>query len=308
MLGIAAGIWFGTASLVAYRFRYPPFLAEGRTDLSGPDVPGSPDAPPTDPKTALGADFERVTLTLADGTTVAAWFVRGTRPHAGIVLLPPASGTRRTMLPWLKFLHTAGFSIIAPDSGDSAARGVDWGLHEREVAWASAAALTARGLWQVVALGVSEGAAAAILAQAERPTFRAIVADSPYANLDTMFRRVPALAGLHPAFVSTVIWEASLMLGRRLEGISPAAAARNLSGCSLMVIQNRGDELTTIADAQAIRTAAGPDAELWLVEAGGHADAIYEGPVEYATYVTDFLNRQLGGRAPAAAARRDSGG
>ncbi len=144
---------------------------------------------------------------------------------------------------------------------------------------------------------MSEGAAAILLAQAERPVFSAIIADSAYRNLAAMFQRIPSIAGLNPAFSQTVIMEAGLFMGHSLWRIDPAKAARKLGPAALLVIQNRGDKIVTVADAEAIRDAAGrSSAELWIVASDGHGDAIYEDPDAYAARVTGFLRAHLQGQ------------
>ncbi len=300
LLAVAAVIWFGAATFVAYRLRYPPSLADGRTDVSGPHVPRDLASSRADPKSAFGAEFENITLTTEDGDTAGAWVVRGTQPNVAVVLLPPAGGTRRMMMPWIRFIHDAGFSVLVTDSGDGARQGVGWGWRERKFALTAGAALIERGFMRLAAVGISEGGAAAIFAQAERPAFRAIVADSAYANLATMFRRIPALAGLNPAFLNTVLRETGWFLGRPLDQISPADAARHLSGCALLAIQNRGDQLTTVEDAKAIHGAASAG-QMILYDGNGHADAIFEQP-DYASSISAFLDRGLGGTPVASTA------
>jgi pimeloyl-ACP methyl ester carboxylesterase len=174
---------------------------------------------------------------------------------------------------------------------------------KRKFALATARTLSDKGFDKIAALGISEGAAGAIMAQAEHQVFTAIVADSSYANLAQLFMRSPSLSRLNPAFAGTVMWEAQLWFGRSLYQISPVTDAGNLGTCSLLIIQNRDDKVTPVADGKALLDSAGFNAQIWTVPSGGHGDAIYEDPKGYATRVIRFLDASFDIERPAAKPR-----
>src|SRR5208282_3819459 len=72
-------------------------------------------------------------------------------------------------------------TVVAAYSANNPSYGINWGMLKRKFALATARTLTDHGFDKIAALGISEGAAAAIMAQAEQPVFTAIVADSSYA-------------------------------------------------------------------------------------------------------------------------------
>lgn len=292
MVGLAVMLWMGAATLVAYRLKYPPFLEEGQTDVRGPHVPASDERAPIDPRTAFGADFEPRRIAAAGGTSIDAWMIPGKLP-AAVLLVPPVGGTRRMMLPYAKFLHDAGYAVLAIDSGDTPSTGTTWGWGERTAVLSAASELKRRGFKKIGALGVSEGAAEIILVQAAGASFAAIVADSSYANLAQMFQHVPSIAGLNPALQQTVLWEAGLLLGHSTFQVDPAKAAHELGSAYILVIHDDGDKIVPVSDAQAIQAAAGTQGELWTVPGDGHGDAIYEAPSEYASRVLKFLEQNL---------------
>jgi dipeptidyl aminopeptidase/acylaminoacyl peptidase len=293
MIGTAAILWLAGSILVAYRLAYPPFIEDGHTDVYGPRAPIADAAAPVNPLAAFGAQFQSVTIPVDDYPAVEGWFVAGKMPSA-VLLMPAAGANRRAMLPYMKFLHAAGYQMLAIGSGDNPESGTGWGWRERAEVLAAADNLKRRGFANIAALGVSEGAAAILFAQAERPVFSAVVADSAYRNLAAMFRATPSIAGLNPAFSQTVMMEAGFLLGHSLWRIDPASAASKLAGAALLVIQNRGDKIVSVADAEAIRNAAqSSSAELWIVPTDGHGDAIFEDPDAYASRVTAFLQSHL---------------
>jgi fermentation-respiration switch protein FrsA (DUF1100 family) len=203
------------------------------------------------------------------------------------------------MLPYLKFLHPVGLPVLMMDSFDLARGRAGWGWSERGIVRAAAAALRQKGLANIAALGVSEAAATALMVQGENPdTFKAIIADSSFANLGTMLRRNPSLAGLNPAFLRTIVWEVGLVLGRSPDDISPKRSASRLGNCALLLIQNTKDPLIPESDGGGILTArADASSEIFLVPSDGHGNAVYVNPEGYGKKVLDFLARNLPGAA-----------
>ena len=188
--------------------------------------------------------------------------------------------------------------MVAAYSSNNPIYGINWGMLKRKFALATARTLSADGFTKIAALGIGEGAAGAIMAQAEQPIFTAVIADSSYANLEQMFMRSPSMSRLNPAFVETVMWEAQLWFGRPLNKISPATDAGSMGSCSLLIIQNRDDQMTPLADGQTILASAGFNARMWTVPSGGHGDAIFEDPKEYAARVIKFLDESFEVAAP----------
>ncbi len=296
LFSIGLVLWLGAASVVTYRILHPPFL-NGRGDVIIASETAHTGVPAGDPKTCCDAPFENLRVTDADGISVDAWFVPGTLPPA-VLLIPASGGSRAAMLPYLKLLHSAGLPVLMIDNSDFPRRRAGWGWGERGIARSAADLLRKRGFTNVAALGVSEGAATALMVQADDPTlFKAIIADSSFANLEAMLRRSPSLAGLNPAFLRTVMWELGWKLGRSAQDISPAAAASRIGNCALLVVQNPKDPLTPEGDGRAI-LGANPESKsraIFLSSSSGHGDAIYVDPDAYRKALLDFLARNLPG-------------
>jgi len=306
MLGVPIILWMGAACFVARSLRFPDFLRTGQQDVFGDHVPSFKRGSLTDIEAALGVEPERLDCGVVeeDGirhrqVSVVGWYFPGKRREV-VVIVPAAGAPEVAMIPYVKFLLAAGYTVVATYSANNPSYGISWGMLKRKFALATARTLNGQGFDKIAALGISEGAAGAIMAQAEQPVFTAIVADSSYANLAQLFMRSPSMSRLNPAFVSTVMWEAQLWFGRSLYKISPATDAGNLGTCSLLIIQNRDDQVTPVADGQAILAAAGFNAQMWTVPSGGHGDAIYEDPKGYAARVIKFLDASFEIEAPAA--------
>ncbi|MDO8433595.1 MAG: prolyl oligopeptidase family serine peptidase [Candidatus Binatus sp.] len=307
ILGVPLLLWMVTAFIVSRSLKYPPSLEKGTGhDVLGEHIPIFTRGSVSNIRAATGLEPQRLDCGAVRDDSfrgrsvpVIGWFFAGSRPEV-IVLLPPAGGDEVQIIPYVKFLHAAGYNILAAYSANNPKYGITWGLTKRKFAFEIVRELNEDGYDKVAAIGISEGGAAAILAQSEKPVFKAIVVDSSYANLAQTLLHSPAMAGLNPAFARTVIWEAYWWFGKNLFNVSPAKAAANLGKCPLLIIQNSGDPLTPVADGEAIRQAASGPAELWITPSKGHADAIFQVPKEYAAHVTAFLDKVFG-PAPAVA-------
>ncbi|MGA7873357.1 MAG: hypothetical protein WCA22_20915 [Candidatus Binatus sp.] len=307
LLGVPIVLWIGAALFVARSLMYPDFLRRGGQDVFGQHVPAFQRGSITDISAALGGvEPERLDCGVVeeDGirhhqVSVVGWYFPGHRREV-VVILPGAGAPETAMIPYVKFLLDAGYTVVATYSVNNPSYGINWGMLKRKFALATARTLKDDGFDKIAVLGIAEGAAGAIMAQAEQPVFTAIVADSSYANLEQLFMRSPSMSRLNPAFVSTIMWEAQLWFGRPLDKISPATDAGKLGGCLLLIIQNRDDQVTPLADGKAILDAAGFNAQMWTVPSGGHGDAIYEDPKGYAARVVKFLDASFEIATPAA--------
>ena len=307
LLGVPIILWIGAAFFVARSLMYPEFIRRGGQDVFGQHVPAFQRGSITDIGAALGVEPERLDCGVVeeDGfrhhqASVVGWYFPGKRREV-VVILPAAGSSETAIIPYAKFLLGAGYTVVASYSANDPSYGINWGMLKRKFALATARTLKDDGFTKIAALGIGEGAAGAIMAQAEQPVFTAIVADSSYANLEQLFMRSPSMSRLNPAFVKTVMWEARLWFGHPLDKISPATDAGNLGSCSLLIIQDRDDQMTPLADGKTILAAAGFNAQMWTVPASGHGDAIYEDPAGYAARVIKFLDASFEtGETPAA--------
>lgn len=135
-------------------------------------------------------------------------------------------------------------------------------------------------------LGASIGAMAGLLAAAEEPAVRAVVADSPRGG-----GQAALLQPLGAPLLPLARW-----LGRVLSGVDlgrrpmlgDLAALRDRS---VLIIQGRGDKVVTPATAQALAKACG--GRLWLTASQSHAGTLHEALPLYITRVVDYFCQHL---------------
>jgi uncharacterized protein len=288
-------IWFGAAVLVARGLRFPPALAYSNK----PPATGLRLQPPSHQKLAalLGPTAQEIMLRPEAGRRVHALLVAAPGARTAVVVAYPNQRDPRILMDYFRLLHAVGYAVVVLDylsesGGAPSGQGMGWEEY-RDVADA-ATALRRRGTRAVAAMGVSEGAAAVLFAGAHGAPLAAIVADSSYAKLGAMLKRIPPLDSLNPLFDKTVLWELGLMKGRSIRNIAPSEAAAELGATPLMVINGGEDPLVPADDAREIFAAAQGPKELWIVPGAGHAAALAIDPNRYAGRVGAFLARYLG--------------
>jgi dipeptidyl aminopeptidase/acylaminoacyl peptidase len=248
---------------------------------------------------------EPVTLTSADGTNLAAWFIPGDRPEP-ILLLHGYSATKREMLHHAAFLNAAGHPLLLLDlrcCGDSDGRAVTFGGREREDVAAALAYLRARPEVdgdRIGVLGLSLGGALALLAAADSPAVRAVVAEASFRNIRAVVHRNFRYATRLPAFLFAplTIWLVERRWGVRAARVAPEREIGALQDCAVLLIHSESDPVVAVEDAHALYNAAREPKELWLIPDAAHAMAYLTEQEAYAQRVTRFFDRWLGGVAP----------
>jgi dipeptidyl aminopeptidase/acylaminoacyl peptidase len=289
---------------------------------AGYPTPRPPQRTPAD----VGLAFEAVTAPTDDGLALPAWFVpaEGGRPGPGVALVHGWESARDRLLPIVQFLHAAGFHCLAVDvrgHGANAAEALPITAGEFGTdALAAFRALDARReVTSGAILGHSMGAIGAILAAAEEPRIRAVVATSAPADPWRLTRQTFRLARLpipdviaYPlAWLTTRVYVRPR--GHEIVRISATEALRRIDR-PVLLVHGAEDTVVPVAHLHRLETvtlATGVPAET-LEIAGGLHSWLYEFPV-YRRTVAAFLTRALGGplteteaaaRAEAADARR----
>jgi uncharacterized protein len=258
-----------------------------------PRRPGWQGAPP-EPDLPV----EPVGFCSQDGTRLAGWFVPGDR--SGVVVLAHGYGSdRRELLPHAAFLYRAGYSLLLFDfrsSGQSEGRAVTIGALERLDLLGAVAYVRGRvdvGRSPIAVLGISLGAAVALLAAADSPAIAAVIAECPFTNLHSaLARSFHYFTGL-PAFpfAPLTVWLCERRLGIRARDVRPESAITRLGRRPVLLIHGLADTLIDPSNSRVLYERAGPASELWLVEAAAHARAYERSPDDYRARVLAFLER-----------------
>jgi alpha-beta hydrolase superfamily lysophospholipase len=285
LAGLAAVAVLGVAAYSAHHVIRPP--RDWRpADWAGPDVPLEGAAPVHFPNAA--------------GYRLAGWFVPPP-PGGPVVVLSHGFGTNRfeglDMVPWLA---GAGYGVLLFDfqgHGESEGPFTTVGLREVDDYLCAVRYLQERLGPQVplVAVGLSMGAAVAIMAAARCPAIRAVVADSSFATLErAVARSFRLFLGLPPRlFARPTIWFAERFTGGRVGLVMPIDSVGAIAPRPLFLIQGTEDAIVDPEDCRLLFAAAGEPKRLWRVDGCAHVGVRAAHPEEYRRRVLAFLEEAL---------------
>ena len=249
-----------------------------------------------------GIAYEPVSFASAiDGAPLRGWYMAS--PHAtgrAIVLVPGLDNNRLVSGIALRLapsLLAAGFDVLTFDlrgEGESGGEPITWGAHEQWDVLGAVREVQARGARRVGVLGFSLGGASSILAAARSPDIVALVVESAFADLTTVFTRQLA-DGYH---LPSPVVDYGLALYRWLSGtdpadVSPVRVIGAIAPRPVLIIQGAADETVPVSDSDQLLAAAGPGTERWLVAGGRHAESYYTDETAYASRVTGFFNAAM---------------
>lgn len=140
---------------------------------------------------------------------------------------------------------------------------------------------------RVALLGFSMGAGTAILAAAGEPAVDAVIADSPFADLEKHLKDK-----CHP-LGSVLVPELKLLTGLQPERVAPAKEVSKLASRPLLLVHGEADKVISKVSSEQIWRAAGPAASLWTVPEAGHLKAYAVAGSDYSHRVIGFLDDAL---------------
>lgn len=254
------------------------------------------------PASPSGLPVQSVGFAASDGVPLSGWFVGRSARAPSIILVPGFQADRVSMLPYARFLHTAGFNVLLYDSRGTGESGGMFSLGIREVndVRGAVAYLDHRqGLrdHHYGLLGVSLGAGVGIVAAAHLPAIKAVVADSAYKDQRAVVDRLDTLqvGSITVPLIPIAPWVVDRIIGARLASFSPLHAVSKISPRALLLIHSRHDTnpTTPLRGAFALEHAAGPPVSLWIAPRGGHAGALAAQPGAYERRVVRFFKGYL---------------
>ena len=246
----------------------------------------------------FGLAHEDVRFPSEDGTELAGWWVPAKEARATVVLCHGYPSNRSDTHPMLPFLREAGYDVLAFDFrrlGESGGDMSTIGLREPRDLRGAVTYAKSRSDKPLAVLGISMGAATALMEAADDPRVAAVVADSPYAVLDVQVARRfgrGAVAGVAGRYAG---WLGGRLLGERTANASPLRAIPEIAPRPLLLIHGDADTLIPVEDSRALFAAAHEPKDLWIVPGSGHVQAFHDHPAEYAHRVLTFLTGALRG-------------
>lgn len=253
-----------------------------------------------------GLAFEDVEFpSRAGGITLRGWFVPGNRPGPAIIYVHGINGTRGSFnsIELTSRLVRQGFSVLLFDlRGHGASDGfmVSGGYFERYDLLGAFDYLVKRGVAQdrIGVIGFSMGGAIALMAAAEEPAIRAVVADSAFASASDLIaqetaRRTMFTEWMVPAFLPGAQLVAARLYGIDVDALSPEEAVARLD-YPVLIIHGMADTRIPYFHGVRVHKAAPPGSRLWLVPDAPHTSAFLLHPDEYVERIVEYFNARLG--------------
>ena len=242
-----------------------------------------------------------LSLVAVDGVPLSAWWFHHPDARASVIVCHGHGGNKVSSL-WIAADLYPRFNVLLLDlrgHGQSGGERTSLGYLERldihgAVAWLDDQ--TPPGPRPIGVLGVSMGAATAILAAADSPRIAAVAADSPFARLRNPVRAAICQRGYPRAVSPMLAWCVCTAASWRLRvrgGLDPIDVVDRVAPRPLLIVHGEADELIPVEDAYALYARAGEPKQLWIVPDVTHARVAEVEPHAYAERITAFFERWL---------------
>lgn len=242
---------------------------------------------------------ESITLQARAGGAFRGYFIPGS--NGATIIMPPAyTGGRGVRLREAAILARQGYAIFLFESRRCAGMGpLSLGYLEVDEVADVLDYLSTRAdvdLTRVGIYGFSSAGATSIMAAAQFPQIRAVVAEGGYGNfLENALGRDEARPGFSAYFLAMYRWAVRLtyrlLIGLDMEKLSPVTVIDNISPRPILLIY--GSREASLPGGRQQLAAAGDNAELWVVEGAGHGEYFTVASEAYESRIVTFFNQAL---------------
>lgn len=256
-----------------------------------------------DSPTSYGLPFENVTFRSTDGIALKGWFIPADNPRGTIIICHGYSGNKDPDLIFAPFLHNASYNLFLFDfrgHGESAGDYTSLGYFEVQDLRGALSYLKSRAdvdKNRIGVMGVSMGAAVAVLTAAKTEEIKAVVEDSGFATLRAAIASTLKGFGFPKIFVPLFSSLAYRAVGWYLkfdprEG-EPIRFVKKISPRPLFIIHGEADSLVEIKNAHQLYKEAGKPKEIWTVPGIEHSQVYAFHKEEYERRTLEFWKRWL---------------
>lgn len=255
----------------------------------------------------VGLKAEKLSFKSGDGTPLSGWYMPAAKPTGKTIVLAHGHGGNMgdMISEYARFLHDAGYNVLAFDFRNSGSSGGDHttlGYEERGDLEAALDLAAARG---GTSLGVL-GASTALEEASADPRVKTVVADCPFDTLtNAIVPRVKAattsvgpLKDVHypfPGLASEAILDRVIARsGEPLPDVDPIKLMGKLGSRPVLLIHGAADDETPADCSRRLFDAdPGKDKQLVLVPGARHAQSHKTDPKGYEQRVLAWLGRTL---------------
>ncbi|MFQ3609911.1 MAG: alpha/beta hydrolase [Fimbriimonadales bacterium] len=248
----------------------------------------------------MGIPYLQVAFPTRDGLRLHGWWMPAKDAVAIAILCHGYLMNRCEPLPVARELWHAGFHCLVFDfraSGKSQGDLCTIGDKERldVISAVDFVTQTAPGL-PVVVYGASMGGAASLLAAAEDPRIRAVVADSAYARLDVAVDDWwrSSIGRLGALFLRPTKWIGALVTRKLPHTVSPEAVVHKIAPRPILIVHGTRDQLIQPRHAERLYRSAGEPKSIWWAEGSEHVQARFDHPDQFFPLIVQFFKESIG--------------
>lgn len=243
-------------------------------------------------------DYRDVTLTSADGTTLAGWYIPS-RNGAAIIVLHGHDAHRGVMLEHARILARHGYGVLLYDlraHGDSGGDQFTYGWADVQDVAAALQFLRAQpdvDPGRIGLFGFSLGGQIALRAAAQFADIRAVIADGP-ALVDD--RDLPPPASLLERWRVLEEHFGFRCLEKRIDRRAPAPLVQIIGEIAprpLLLIATGADDGLEYRLARHFFKQANEPKTLWRIVDAGHGEGLEKHPQAYEQTMVDFFDQVL---------------
>lgn len=243
----------------------------------------------------MGFDYRDVTFHSADNVELSGWFLEAPDSTTTFVLTHGLFRSRYEMMQRALVLRRMGYSVLLYDlrrHGKSKGEFSTMGYNERlDVHAALDYVKQARPKDALVAMGVSMGAAATLLAASERDDLKAVIAESSFLSFSDTVNHHISLAGI-PRFplAPLLIYFTSYRMNFRLQDFDILAATKRIKAPVMMVGAGQDRRMPVESVLEPLYSAVQNHLKRkLLIPDARHGQAFEKAPVEYTEAIEEFL-------------------
>ncbi len=267
--------------------------------LAGSWIFGSVYSAPCNHSVALPKDLpvEQVSFSSASGATIHGWLVTAQTNRGVVILQHGIHGDKSSLVARGKLFSENGYSVLMFDfqaHGESLGKQITFGYLESRDSQAAVEFVKKKFPTKPIAVvGVSLGAAAAVLAQPPLDV-QAMVLEMPYSTIvDAIKDRIEMRLGPTGRCLSALLTaQIHLRSGCTADDLRPLVAVAKIPAPKLF-LAGTADQETKFAEAKAIFDNAAPPKSFVPFEGAHHEDLLKFSPTFYQKTVLEFLDQNL---------------
>lgn len=240
---------------------------------------------------------ENVEFESESGAIIKGWFSQGEKGKGAVILMHGVRANRLDLVERIRFLHDAGFSVLAFDfqaSGESMGKQITFGYLESRDAEASVRFIKEKLPEEKIGvLGISMGGASFLLAK-NMPKTDALILEMVYPTMQKAVENRLNLWFFHGAdnFAPFLTGQFPFRSGISVDDLRPIDRISKLQ-IPLLLIAGENDHHTTLEESKQLFDAANEPKGMWIVPRAEHQDLSKVAPAGYEKRVLDFFQKTL---------------